>query len=832
MRKIFGLLILFAFINTSNKAQVITIKEAKKNSMGTEVTVTGIVTCDVIGNSSVRNFQDATAGLTVYSSDFANGVSMGDSITITGTLDTYQGVIQLTDISSFTVHSSGNALPDPIIITPSQQHDSLFSMLVQVKGVVFEEGAGEPFVSSTYNYTAGGETGVIYVHYNSPLMGEQVPTFPSNMTGIASSYFDNPQILIRNMDDFEIISSIWLISPMEVDSITQDGFTLSWETNISGSTQLLYGNTQSLELPPLEEPGNSTDHSIRVSGRTASEFVYAKAFSVSGEDTAWSVLNLYITRSNSSGDMKVYFNRTVDHSVSSGSDAIQLFHAIDDTLVQYIHRAKHSIDFTIYNYNTSDIADITGALSAAHARGVEVRIVNDYIDRAGWGTLNPDIGRITSPEEDFPVVGIMHNKFVVFDALSPDPDDALVWTGSTNFTTGQINSDPNNVIIIQDQSLAKAYRLEFEEMFGSTGLQPDTVNAKFGASKKDNTPHEFVIGGKRVECYFSPSDGVNQVIERTIMTADHELHVNTMLITRDFLAEAIVDRNNAGVDAKVIVNSEEQCTPNQNPVVVDILKNLDADFRENGEGAILHHKTMIVDQGYIDADPLVLTGCHNWSASADNRNDENTLIVHDATIANIYYQEFYERFKHGKIIADVPITKTDYASMKQGDTLRYNVLDNDTIIGSVNVSITWGPISGEADVENSGLVTYIPDPAFTGLDTMIYKVCAASNDEFCDSSKLIVLVEEASLIRDPEVSKLLLYPNPNSGEFILYNASAENELNLIEVYSMSGKRVHSTRRKLQHGPNQISLPESLERGVYIIRISRDDHVTQLKLMLH
>ncbi len=78
---------------------------------------------------------------------------------------------------------------------------------------------------------------------------------------------------------------------------------------------------------------------------------------------------------------------------------------------------------------------------------------------------------------------------------------------------------------------------------------------------------------------------------------------------------------------------------------------------------------MIVDQAFPDADPLVLTGCHNWSNSADSRNDENTLIIHDSTIANIYYQEFYERFKHGEIIANVPVAKNDFASVKQGDTL-------------------------------------------------------------------------------------------------------------------------------------------------------------------
>jgi hypothetical protein len=373
-------------------------------------------------------------------------------------------------------------------------------------------------------------------------------------------------------------------------------------------------------------------------------------------------------------------------------------------------------------------------------------------------------------------------------------------------------------------------------MFGSSGLQPDPVNSLFGKFKKNNTPHEFNIGGKRVECYFSPSDGVNSVIENTIKTAQHEAYINTMLITRDFLANAIVDRHNSGVDAKVIVNSEEQCTPNGNTIVVDILTKIGADFRENGEGAILHHKTLIVDQGHPDSDPLVLTGCHNWSSSADTYNDENTLIIHDATIANIYYQEFYERFKNGDIITSepiVPVAKNDYASMKQGDTLQFNVLDNDEIPAEVNVELSWGPASGTASVENSGLVTYIPDPAFNGLDTIAYKVCAASNDSYCDSAKLIVLVEEPSSSFYPSVNQgMSIYPNPAQGKITVYFGSNLSGNRLIEIYDLSGKRVYRSTANFNMGQARISIPESLEKGVYILRIHDPAQPRQSRLILH
>jgi phosphatidylserine/phosphatidylglycerophosphate/cardiolipin synthase-like enzyme len=41
---------------------------------------------------------------------------------------------------------------------------------------------------------------------------------------------------------------------------------------------------------------------------------------------------------------------------------------------------------------------------------------------------------------------------------------------------------------------------------------------------------------------------------------------------------------------------------------------------------------------------VTLTGSHNWSASAENSNNENTFILHDPDIANQYLQEFAARY--------------------------------------------------------------------------------------------------------------------------------------------------------------------------------------------
>jgi len=58
---------------------------------------------------------------------------------------------------------------------------------------------------------------------------------------------------------------------------------------------------------------------------------------------------------------------------------------------------------------------------------------------------------------------------------------------------------------------------------------------------------------------------------------------------------------------------------------------------------LLHHKYAIFDEGLPTA--AVWTGSFNWSNAANTVNDENSVLVHDYTLANIYFQEFWARYK-------------------------------------------------------------------------------------------------------------------------------------------------------------------------------------------
>jgi phosphatidylserine/phosphatidylglycerophosphate/cardiolipin synthase-like enzyme len=120
-----------------------------------------------------------------------------------------------------------------------------------------------------------------------------------------------------------------------------------------------------------------------------------------------------------------------------------------------------------------------------------------------------------------------------------------------------------------------------------------------------------------------------------------------MLITKQDIGTALVGKNEAGREVQVLINDYDQYGE---PVLNALKASLRQDVRLNGEAGIMHHKYMMVDQSHADSDPLVLTGSHNWSASAQLRNDENTLIIYHQGVANAYYQEFVRRFAAGEIL--------------------------------------------------------------------------------------------------------------------------------------------------------------------------------------
>lgn len=287
----------------------------------------------------------------------------------------------------------------------------------------------------------------------------------------------------------------------------------------------------------------------------------------------------------------------------------------DEALVEALDKAQFSIDMAIYHLNLWSIRD---ALIRAEKRGIEVRVIVDdahsdetevvALERAGIKVLT-DHGR-----------HLMHHKFVVVDRLE-------VWTGSMNLTINGAYRNDNNLLRIRGREIAENFLREFEEMF---------IQKRFGAASLSDTPHQSVrLEGIGIETYFSPDDGAVYKIVELINGANKRIDLLAFTITSDPISNALMRAAERGVEIRGIVEESQSRAMGSD---VAALRAAGLDVRLDGNLNLMHHKVMIIDSG------LVLLGSYNFTRSAEEKNDENTIIIYDPALAEQFLIEFERLF--------------------------------------------------------------------------------------------------------------------------------------------------------------------------------------------
>lgn len=443
-----------------------------------------------------------------------------------------------------------------------------------------------------------------------------------------------------------------IISSLTYDNITQTGVTLTWTTDVQADSKIKWmvadSNYQPLVFTDsIYNSSMVTNHSVNITGLIAGKIYKYNIFSQSAGGVS-ADSGYFVTQSLSTGKVKVYFNHTVDTTVSTGEKAngTQNFEAL---LLNRIDSAQHSIDITLWSFGY--YTSVSTALINAKNRGVDVRFVYDHT------AFTPQITSLVNNgipvlQREFDTSYSMHNKFWIFDYRNnPDPNTMYLWTGSTNVTHTQFHSDRNNIIVIQDEALCAAYTREFEEMWGSHGNSYNHVKARFGSQKVNNVPHIFNIAGTRMEAYFAPSDSVSVFLTKTILTKPtHSLYfcmlkytlpdienAQHLIFNDGKLIKGVFDSSNIVAHGNAYFRMKGHPVPNTwNPP---------ADVYYDPISGLLHHKYMVIDADISGGNKILSTGSFNWEIPAEEGNDENSLTIFDARITNLYYQEFAARFK-------------------------------------------------------------------------------------------------------------------------------------------------------------------------------------------
>lgn len=210
---------------------------------------------------------------------------------------------------------------------------------------------------------------------------------------------------------------------------------------------------------------------------------------------------------------------------------------------------------------------------------------------------------------------ITHNKFCIFNNT--------IITGSMNPTERGAYKNNNNILIIKSKYLSKNYEDEFNELW----------NNKFGKGKKVKYP-KILFNNKSIENYFCPEDNCKDHVIKALNNANSSIYFLTFSFTDKDIANLLIKKSKF-IEIKGVMEKKRINMQYNN---YKFLKENKINVIPDKNSYTMHHKIFIIDNN------TVITGSYNPTKSANEKNDENILIIHDKKIAEKYVKEFKSLF--------------------------------------------------------------------------------------------------------------------------------------------------------------------------------------------
>ncbi len=237
------------------------IDDARSNfSIGQTVTITG-VSSDGGELGPIRYIQDETGGIPVYGFSQVGSVSRGDSVTVTGELKDFNGLLEIDPITSLVVEGAGDEIA-PWLISIPNMGETFEGRLVQFDDVTFPDAGGTFAASTNYDFTDGINTGQLRVSPDCGLVGEPIPSGAQSLVGLMSQYISNYQILPRDANDI-----FPYIAPDKKLEVEVDGAVF-----LNGETAFLGTSASTPIILKNLGVNNLTISSVNITGPQAGDF--------------------------------------------------------------------------------------------------------------------------------------------------------------------------------------------------------------------------------------------------------------------------------------------------------------------------------------------------------------------------------------------------------------------------------------------------------------------------------------------------------------------------------------------------------------------------------
>ena len=175
---------------------------------------------------------------------------------------------------------------------------------------------------------------------------------------------------------------------------------------------------------------------------------------------------------------------------------------------------------------------------------------------------------------------------------------------------------------------------------------PSIAAPQLWRSREASDQSVVVAHNGRIEVAFSPEGGAEDLVLKTINSAQREIRLLAYSFTAAGVVEALLAAKSRGVDVQVVVDHRSNVTEDQSGKArhaLAALINAGVPVRTVAAWPIQHSKLIVVDRRHVE------TGSYNFSAAAANRNSENVLVVWDnPALATAYLRHWTSRFDRGE----------------------------------------------------------------------------------------------------------------------------------------------------------------------------------------
>lgn len=273
-----------------------------------------------------------------------------------------------------------------------------------------------------------------------------------------------------------------------------------------------------------------------------------------------------------------------------------------------------------------------------------------------------------------------HNKFVVI--CDKDGKPSSLWTGSTNWTVTGLCTQVNNGILVEDTGIAQVY---FERW-----TQIKAAGSSYPAKLADagSTPGRSQVGSAQLTAWNAPVNnlvdldsarkliqGASQgVLFLMFNPGPHGTLLNDILALnqQDLFVHGVVNQDPGGSKAPILTLHDRGTPIDADPEVAipDQIKGIMNKWfgdEYRGNMVMVHSKVIVIDP--FGPHPVVMTGSHNLGPKASSKNDDNLLIIENASgLAAEYAVHILGVYGHYKFRHNQKLAQSGTAAQKQQST--------------------------------------------------------------------------------------------------------------------------------------------------------------------